>query len=229
MNKASTIITQNDDFIIAYKRAGLLSQKSSSGENSLESELASKKLPKLHLQSRLDRPVSGLVLFSLSSEFNKHYTRIQANGKVEKEYIALVEGQMARKGSEYELLEHFHVHDKKHLKARISETQTANFKPIQLKYKVLLTLDNYTVLSVVLNTGRFHQIRAQLAHIGFPVKGDVKYGARRGNKDRSIHLHSYKLRFRNLQGNKREYAALLPVGDTLWDLVAETLDNREST
>jgi len=227
LKKIDPILSQNDDFLIAYKRAGLLSQQSDAGETSLEAELKSKKHPKLHLQSRLDRPVSGLVLFSKSTDFNKHYTRIQANGRVEKEYLAIVEGKLSKNTSEYTVLDHFHVHDKKHLKARISEEQTANFKPITLKYKVLITLDNYTVLSVILNTGRFHQIRAQLAHIGYPVKGDVKYGARRGNKDRSIHLHSHKLRFKNLEGNKREYVAPIPLADTLWELVNTSL-NKET-
>jgi len=228
LNKKEPIISENDDFLVAYKRAGLLSQKSDQGEQSLESIIGAKKIPGLHLQSRLDRPVSGLVLFSKTADFNKHYSRAQENDKIEKEYLALVEGQMRKSRSEYVEIKHFHVHDKKHMKARISDTQTANFKPIILKYKVLANLDNYSVVSLILNKGRFHQIRAQLAHVGFPVKGDVKYGARRGNKDRSIHLHSYKLRFRNLNGDKREYIAPIPLGDTLWDFVSARLNNRET-
>ncbi len=223
MSKQAPIILQNDDFLIAYKRAGLLSQASDQGEESLESQLKKAVKKRMHLQSRLDRPVSGLVLFSKSTDFNKHYQKKQANGKVEKEYIAVVEGQFGGAGGDYVQYNHYHVHDKKFRKARIADEQTANFRPVSLRCKKIVALDNYTVLSLILHTGRFHQIRAQLAHIGYPVKGDVKYGARRSNKDRSIHLHSHKLRFRNLQGDKREYTADLPVGDSLWEVVDQKL------
>lgn len=228
MNTKEPIITQNDDFLIAYKRAGLLSQKSSDGVESLEAQLKKSKKSKLHMQSRLDRPVSGLVLFSKTAEFNKHYQKKQANGKVEKEYLALVEGQYEGSTIEYAEMVHFHVHDQKNRKARISDIETANFKRVSLMCRVVSTLDNYTVLSLILNTGRFHQIRAQLGHIGYPVKGDVKYGARRSNKDRSIHLHSHKLRFRNLHGDKREYVAELPHGDSLWEIVDGIISDSEN-
>jgi len=131
------IISSNPDYLIAYKRAGLLSQKSSAGEDSLELQLAKAHKRRLHLQNRLDRPVSGLTLFSKSQEFNKHYQKLQANGKVEKEYLAIVAGKIERNTSEYTELKHFHVHDKKHLKARIADEQSANFVPIQLAYKAI--------------------------------------------------------------------------------------------
>ena len=205
----------------------MLCQQSKKGERSLELNLKKAGHRGLHLLTRLDRPVSGLVFFSKRSEFNKHYQALQERDAVEKEYIAIVEGQVPDDMMGLKKLDHFHVHDKKNLKARISDEQTANFRLISLEYEVIENLDNYTVLKVILRRGRFHQIRAQLAHLGYPVKGDVKYGARRGNKNRSIHLHSYRLRFKNMAGDKRNFEAPLPEGDSLWEVVNNLLIKRQ--
>jgi len=227
LGSTKQILNQTPDYLVAYKEAGLLCQQSKKGERSLELNLKKSGNKSLHLLSRLDRPVSGLVILSKRTEFTKHYQRLQENDWVEKEYLALVEGQMPDDMNGLKKVEHFHVHDKKNLKARISDIQTANFIPISLEYEVTENLDNYTLLRVVLRRGRFHQIRAQLAHMGFPVKGDVKYGARRGNKDRSIHLHSYRLRFKNMDGDKRSFIAPLPEEDNLWQVVNDLLIKRQ--
>lgn len=227
METPQLILNQTQDYLLAYKQAGLLCQQSKKGERSLELNLKKAGNKSLHLLTRLDRPVSGLVFFSKRGEFNKHYQELQERDAVEKEYLALVEGKMPDDMNGLKTLKHFHVHDKKNLKARISDEQTASFRPISLEYEVVEHLDNYSILKVVLRRGRFHQIRAQLAHIGFPVKGDVKYGARRGNKDRSIHLHSYKLRFKNMDGDKRNFIAPLPEQDSLWQVVNELLIKRQ--
>lgn len=227
MDDHDSIIKQTKDFLIAYKQAGQLSQASDKGEKGLDYELVKALKCKLHLLTRLDRPVSGMVIFSKTASFNKHFQRKQENGRVEKDYITIVEGKLGRPSDIQTTLSHFHVHDKKHLKARLSDTQTASFKPISLSYETIAVLDNYTILKVTLTNGRFHQIRAQLSHIGHPIKGDVKYGARRGNKDRSIHLHAYRIRFKNAMGDKRQFEAPLPDHDALWQAAVENIASEE--
>jgi len=93
----------------------------------------------------------------------------------------------------HQILEHFLRRDGKQKKARVSEKQFSGFKKSQLEYKRVLQLDHVDVIDITILTGRFHQIRAQLSHAGLPIRGDVKYGARRSNKDRSIDLHAYSV------------------------------------
>lgn len=218
---SASIIKRTSDFLIADKPSGVLSQSSAKDEPGLDDKYQKALKCKVHLLTRLDRPVSGLVIFALTKSFNQHYQKLQQNKKVEKDYIAIVEGKLGKLNGQQVTLTHYHVHDTKNRKARLSVEQTANFQPISLSYTVIQELDNYTVLKVTLTSGKFHQIRSQLAHIGHPIKGDVKYGARRGNKDRSIHLHSYKIRFKNKRGDKREFQAPIPGHDGLWKAVEE--------
>ena len=82
-------------------------------------------------------------------------------------------------------------------------------------------------LSTEILNGRFHQIRSQLAQFGFPVKGDVKYGARRGNKDRSINLHSYKIEFADRSNQRLSFKAKFPKDDNLWNIVSEAIEKNK--
>jgi len=111
-----------------------------------------------------------------------------------------------------------HFLRKQHQKNRSSlvKEKSTGAKKASLKYKVIDKIDNYFLLEVDLITGRHHQIRAQLAAIDCPIKGDVKYGFRRGNRDRSIHLHAWKLRFQH-PGNGEEVLLEAPVPeDSVW-------------
>ena len=215
MDAKTRIIASSKQFILAIKSCGQISQKSERGDESLQNQLEAYQKKALHILTRLDRPVSGLVLFSRSSEFTSHYLKEQEEGRVTKTYLALVEGQWDASLTE---LSHYHYHDKKHKKARL----TADPMPGKSVSKVNLTcalrkkLDRYSLVELTLKKGRFHQIRAQLAEVGFPIKGDVKYGARRGNKDRSIHLHAQGMRFREVNGAMIEYEITPPVADALW-------------
>jgi len=113
-------------------------------------------------------------------------------------------------------LVHFSYKNAAKSKAIITDTETPGSKRAELKYKLIDKIDRYSLLEVELITGRFHQIRAQLAAIGAQIKGDVKYGFKRGNKDRSIHLHAWKLEFEHpVSGERVTIEAPLPT-DNVW-------------
>lgn len=220
------IIFKNRDYLIVNKPAGQLSlsgQSSDEGQSIHERLSVNAKKP-IHILSRLDRPVSGLMIISKSKYFHKHYLKQQQEGLVAKTYVCIVEGKWDSKSG---FLEDFHYHDKKHKKARITEAFLKKESKVSLHYEILCSLEKYTVLLVTIKNGKFHQIRAQLANCGNPVKGDVKYGARRGNKDRSIHMHASKISFIAIDKNQIEHSVDLPQSDSLWKLATEALINKE--
>jgi len=215
------IIEETTRFVMVNKLAGQLSQADKSQEEeNIVSLLQVKHTSKVHVLTRLDRPVSGIMLLSKSKRFIKHFITQQEQDDVVKQYIALVQGKFEVKDSK---LTHYIYHDTKNRKARISEEESKGYKKCELELKLIKQLDNYTILEVKLNRGKFHQIRAQLSHIGHPIKGDVKYGARRKNKDRSIYLHAYKMSFKGLDNSIATFMAPLPKDDNLWDVVNESL------
>ncbi|MEI8047453.1 MAG: RNA pseudouridine synthase [Bacteroidota bacterium] len=139
---------------------------------------------------RLDRPVSGAVLFARTS---KSLTRLNAlikNREVKKTYWAVVKNKPPK---ENDILVSFLRRDEGKNKSFITGENTKNAQRAALSYQVIAKSDNYYLLQIDLQTGRHHQIRAQLASIGCPIKGDLKYGYPRSNADGSIHLHARKL------------------------------------
>ena len=215
MDAKTRIIASSKKYILAIKSSGQVSQKSERGDESLQNLLEAYQKKALHILTRLDRPVSGLVLFSRNSEFTSHYLKEQDEGRVAKTYLALVEGQW---DASLKNLTHYHYHDKKHKKARLSKEliEGKGVNEVSLTCELKKSLDRYSLIELTLKKGRFHQIRAQLAEVGFPIKGDVKYGARRGNKDRSIHLHAQGLRFKEHGGGMVDYEISPPLTDALW-------------
>ncbi|MDA8692557.1 RNA pseudouridine synthase [Saprospiraceae bacterium] len=215
------IVAKERDYIVVNKPAGILSQTDQSQDtNNVLALVQKKNKRKLHLLTRLDRPVGGALIISKTKDFTKHYMTLQDQGLVTKEYYAIVEGQWPEEST---TLENYLYHDQKNKKARILDEPNDGYNKTVLHVKVLSKLDNYSILSVLIDRGRFHQIRAQLSHAGFPVKGDVKYGARRGNKDRSIHLHATKIQFSNIKGEKLSYTVDLPTHDNLWLIASENI------
>jgi 23S rRNA pseudouridine1911/1915/1917 synthase len=141
---------------------------------------------------RLDRPVSGAVIFARTS---KSLTRLNAlikNREVHKTYWAVVKNKPPK---ETDTLVNFLRRDEARNKSFISGENTKNAQQASLSYTMIGKSDNYYLLQVDLHTGRHHQIRVQLAGIGCPIKGDLKYGYPRSNADGSIHLHARKLYF----------------------------------
>lgn len=141
---------------------------------------------------RLDRPVSGLVMFARTSKALSRLNKMFSNGEVHKIYHAMVKNRPPKDEDE---LVHWLVRNEKQNKSYAYDREVPNSKKAILHYKVIQKLDNYYLLEIDLKTGRHHQIRCQLAKIGCPIKGDLKYGAKRSNPDGGISLQSYSMNF----------------------------------
>ncbi len=156
---------------------------------------------------RLDRPTSGIVVFAKTSKALPRLNKLFAEKDAEKTYWALVKN--LPKDHEGTLV-HWLVRNTQQNKSYAHPKEVPGSKMAILDYKVIKSLDNFHLLQIALKTGRHHQIRAQLAAIGCLIKGDLKYGFDRSNKDGSIHLHARGLKFMH------------PVKKELIDLVAPT-------
>ena len=172
----------------------------------------------LGVTHRLDRPTSGVVLFARTS---KALTRLnamfQSHEQIKKTYWAIVQG--APKVPEARL-ENWLVRNEAQNKSYIAKPGAKEAKQAILSYKTLVKGEHYTLLEVNLETGRHHQIRCQLAAIGCPIKGDLKYGAKRSNPDGGICLHARKIEF--IHPVKKEnicITASVP-NDSLWQQFA---------
>lgn len=215
------IIARTSDYIVVQKPPCMLSQSDISQDSDNVVDIMTQQLKRpLHLLTRLDRPVGGILILSKKKPFTKYYLRQQSEDLVEKRYLAIVEGKMDVATADWE---HYMVHDKKKRKTFVSDKSLDNYNKGHLAVKRVEVLDNYTIVSVKLNTGRFHQIRSQLSHAGYPIKGDVKYGARRKNKDRSIYLFAHQVKFRDMNRQALSYQAILPKDDTLWQIASNNL------
>ncbi|MEM6895214.1 MAG: RluA family pseudouridine synthase [Bacteroidota bacterium] len=141
---------------------------------------------------RLDRPTSGVIVFAKTSKALTRMNKLFASGATQKIYWAVV--QPAPK-TENDSLVHWLVRNPKQNKSYAYPKEVQNSKKAVLRYAIRKHLKSYTLLEIQLETGRHHQIRAQLAAVGVYVKGDLKYGASRSNPDGGIHLHARQLSF----------------------------------
>lgn len=144
------------------------------------------------LVHRIDRPVSGTVVFAKTSKALTRMNVLVKQRDFHKVYWAIVEGRPSE--SEGHLV-HYLFRNEKINKSILSITEKEGWKRSELEYRLLASSERYSVLEVNLLTGRHHQIRAQLSAIGCPIKGDLKYGARRSNEDGSISLHARNVSF----------------------------------
>ena len=144
------------------------------------------------LVHRIDRPVSGAVLFAKTSKALSRMTEKVKDRDFHKTYLALVKNHPP-KGSD--LLEDYIVKNEKMNKSFVTTSANKEAKLARLSYRVIGRSDNFYLLEIELFTGRHHQIRCQLAHVGCPIKGDLKYGYPRSNPDASICLHAYRISF----------------------------------
>ncbi len=221
--KISDRIVWNDHhFLVFDKPAGLPSQADLSNDSSALQLAEIYTKTKLHLLTRLDRPASGLILMSKGKKANSHFQEQKTETNLKKSYLALVEGIVDKKSG---ILKQFLLHDKSSRKARIVDAENPKGKEAILHFELIKALERYSILRIELETGRFHQIRCQLAGMGHPIKGDVKYGARRSNKDRSIYLNCYELALLNYSKDKQIHCfAKLDTKDNLWKIIQETLN-----
>ncbi len=163
---------------------------------------------------RLDRPVSGVVLFARTSKALTRMNKMFQDKEVHKTYWAVVKELPPQEEQE---LHHFLLKDSKKNKSYVVPAKRSGAKEAILKYKLISSSANYHLLEVDLQTGRHHQIRCQLAKIGCPIRGDLKYGFPRSNEGGGISLHARKMEF--IHPVKKEPVVIIanpPMEDALW-------------
>lgn len=190
------VLYEDNHLIAVYKPAGVLTQPDETHDEDLMAAVKKHLKEKykkpgnvfLGLTHRLDRPVSGIVLFAKTSKGASRLSKQFREGTIEKTYHALIEGKFPTKKGE---LVNYLGKDTKKMRAIEGEGKKA-----ELSYEVVKSDDKYSLLKIRLHTGKFHQIRAQLSLAGFPIKGDVKYGAKEPLLDRSIALCESSISFK---------------------------------
>lgn len=229
MFQPSDIIYEDNHLLVVNKRCGDLVQPDPNGTSALEDQI--KEFIKvrdnkpgavfLGVVHRIDRPVSGVVLFAKSSKALVRMNEQIRDRKVDKRYWAVVE--RAPEQLKGELVHHISRNTKQN-KSHASLRASGVSKEARLRYEVLCESSNYTLVEVELLTGRHHQIRAQLSAIGSPIKGDVKYGARRSNANGGISLHSRRMEFVHpVTKEMFRVEAPVPAEDSLWSYFEEQM------
>ena len=219
------VVYEDNHIIIVNKQSGEIVQGDKTGDRPLSDivkDYIKEKYQKpgavfLGVVHRLDRPVSGLVVFARTSKALTRLNKMFAEGEVHKTYWALVKNAPQKTEA---TLTHWLVRNEKQNKSYAYATEKPNAKKAILKYRLIGKSDNYSLLEVQLMTGRHHQIRCQLAAMGCPIKGDLKYGAPRSNPDGSISLQSHRVEFIHPVSKERiTVEAPLP-DDPLWQAFA---------
>ena len=218
-NKDNLQILLEDNHIIAInKRIGDIVQGDKTGDKPLSEvvkEYIKEKYNKpgevfLGVVHRLDRPTTGIVVFARTSKALTRLNELFSNRETQKTYWAIVKNKPEK---EQDTLVHFLKRNEKNNTSKAHIKEVAESKKASLDYKIIKTLDNYFALEINLHTGRHHQIRAQLAAIGCPIKGDLKYGFDRSNPDGGIDLHARRLVF------------IHPVSKEVLEIIAPTPKN----
>ncbi len=223
------ILFEDNHLIAVNKSCNDLVQGDKTGDISLDARLKDylkKKYDKpgkvfIGVTHRLDRPVTGAVLFAKTSKALGRINRMFSSGQVKKIYWAIVKNKPVK---ESDTLTHFMVRNEKQNKSFCHLTSVKNSKKAVLNYQIRAKSDNFYLLEIDLITGRHHQIRSQLAFMGCPVKGDLKYNYPRSNKDGGISLHARYIEFMH-PVKKEPVKIIAPVPDTdpLWKFFDEIL------
>lgn len=171
---------------------------------------------------RIDRPVSGLVLFAKTSKALTRMSKLFHDDNVKKFYWAVV-GKMPQ--NQTETLKHYLVRYPEKNKSVAYDASKPGRKESRLSYKLLGSTGRYFLLEVELHTGRHHQIRAQLAKVGLTIRGDLKYGAPRSNPGGGINLHAYSLSFEHPISNEEIKIVANPPVESLWNACHEIAKN----
>jgi 23S rRNA pseudouridine1911/1915/1917 synthase len=225
------IVYEDNHIIIVSKRSGEIVQGDKTGDKPLSDtvkEYIKTAYAKpgnvfLGVVHRLDRPVWGLVVFAKTSKSLARLNEMFRVGDIHKTYWAITKNCPQEPEG---VLTDWLVRNEKQNKSYAYNHEVPNSKKAILKYKVIGHTDNYTLLEVQLMTGRHHQIRCQLANMGCPIKGDLKYGARRSNPDGSISLLARHIEFVH-PVSKEKISADAPVpDDALWKAISDVADGR---
>lgn len=198
------VVYEDNHIIIANKKSGEIVQGDKTGDRPL-SELVKDYIKEryakpgavfLGVVHRLDRPVAGLVVFARTSKALSRLNNMFRNGEVHKTYWAIVnKAERTGNSDTFTTVEHWLLRNEKQNKSYAYDHEVPNSKLAKLEYRLIGQSERYSLLEVNLMTGRHHQIRCQLSTIGFPIKGDLKYGAKRSNPDGSISLLARKIDF----------------------------------
>lgn len=219
---ADDILYEDNHLIAVNKRAGDLVQSDTAGEPGLEDRIKAFLRRRdnkpgdvfLGVAHRIDRPVSGVVLFAKTSKALVRLNEMLRERRIRKIYWAITEEVPDEPEG---TLRHYLTRDGKTNKAHAFNSPRGDAKEAVLHYRLLGGSKNYRLLEVELITGRHHQIRCQLAKMGCPIKGDLKYGAQRSNPGGGISLHSRSLSFIHpVRKEPVEIVAPVPAGDNLW-------------
>ena len=192
----SRILYEDNHLIVFSKRAGEIVQGDKTGDEPLSETLKAFIAQRdakpgqvfMGVPHRLDRPVSGVCLFAKTSKALERLNEMLRKGEIHKTYWAMTANKPPK---EEDTLTDFLVRNEAQNKSYVSKSG----KEARLKYKLIQTTDRYFLLEIELFTGRHHQIRCQLAHMGCPIKGDLKYGAKRSNPDGGISLLARRIQF----------------------------------
>ena len=220
------ILHEDNHIIVINKAAGEIVQGDKTGDKSLCDKMKAflkEKYAKpgnvfVGLPHRLDRPVSGVVIFAKTSKALERLNEMFRVGSVKKTYWAITKERPAQPEAE---LECWILRNEKMNKSFAYTKEVKGAKKAQLHYRHIAASQNYNLIEVELKTGRHHQIRCQLASIGCPIKGDLKYGAKRSNPDGSISLHARYVEFIHPVSKELiQITAPLPA-DKLWQSFAQ--------
>lgn len=222
------VLYEDNHIIIVSKQSGEIVQGDKTGDTTLAETVAQylkEKYAKpgnvfVGVTHRLDRPVSGVVVLAKTSKALARMNDMFSKGSVDKRYLAIVRNRPVRPECE---LVNWLVRNEKQNRSYAYDKEVPNSKKAVLKYRLVASSVNYHLLEVKLETGRHHQIRCQLAKMGCPIKGDLKYGAERSNPDGSISLHAYHITFEHPVSHVViDVKAPLPL-DSLWQSFSSEL------
>lgn len=216
------VLHEDNHLIIVNKRSGDITQGDKTGDKPLSDvvkEYIKKKYNKpgnvfLGTVHRLDRPTSGVIIYARTSKALERLNKMLRDKTIKKTYWAIVKQQPKKESN---TLINYLKKNPKNNKSSAYDKEIKESKKAILHYKTIKRLDNYSLLEIDLETGRHHQIRVQLSNIGSPIKGDLKYGFNRSNKDGSIHLHARKIEFIHPVNNDFIKVVAPTPKDSIWD------------
>lgn len=222
------ILFEDKDILVCYKPAGLATQTARATEQDMVSVLrnyrkAAGEEPYIGVVHRLDQPVEGLLVFAKHKAGAADLSSQIQQRTFCKEYLAVVSGELSKEGQ----LEDYLLRDRQGGCAKVVSAKTPGARSARLSFHVLETQGAQQLVSVLLHTGRFHQIRAQLAHAGAPILGDVKYGGRPTRMP--LALCASRLTFAHPATGERQSFCVKPAGEAFqnWNVIHQTTIDEE--
>ncbi len=218
------ILMEDNDILVVHKHAGMAVQNARMGQMDLEHALLNylaeqvraktkgqtrAQIPYLAVVHRLDQPVEGVLVFAKNKDAAGKLSRQVQDGTMKKEYLAVCEGSIEKQG--VQKLEDFLVKDGRSNTSRAVKAGTAGAKKAVLEYEVVRTQENRTLVQIHLGTGRHHQIRVQFSHAGYPLAGDVKYGAKEKG---ALALCAHHLELKHPKNGKHLEFTVKPEGES---------------